>query len=529
LIKTGTGTLVLNGTNSYTGGTELASGTLRISADANLSDPSVSLIFSGGKLQWGAFFDLDTTRPIILNPGNGTIDTNGFVTVIWQAISGEGGLTKTGDGLLQLNGEYTYTGPTTVTGGTLAYGNQSLSQLRNSFAATSGGALQFNGTTVNLTSGTLIADTGGTILYDQAHIFGGSLSGSEGGAHFIGSFSSLHSTTIRLGAVVNQVGETNFFDVSNLGTLNSSATLYWSGGANANTLNINNTLNTFNYWFNAGTINIASNTNGKLINSGSPLVNTGRLNIGTAAAHGGLVSLGFTTLRNSGTITNNGTINGNVVNEPGGVVLGDGVINGTVSNSSIVNPGNSPGTLTINGGFAQSSDGELLIELAGPTSYDQLHVTGDATLNGNLTVRLLDGFIPTVGQSYPILTANAISGTFSSEVFPPVANLGFDVIFSAQTVALSVVPALPGDYNVDGAVNAADYVVWRKNPGGTYTQDDYSIWRANFGAMIRSGSSQFATLSLSPVIPEPTSLFLLLSLVAIAGCRHPRGFKRPQF
>ncbi len=30
---------------------------------------------------------------------------------------------------------------------------------------------------------------------------------------------------------------------------------------------------------------------------------------------------------------------------------------------------------------------------------------------------------------------------------------------------------LPGDFNHDGAVDAADYVVWRKNPGGIYTQE----------------------------------------------------------
>ena len=34
---------------------------------------------------------------------------------------------------------------------------------------------------------------------------------------------------------------------------------------------------------------------------------------------------------------------------------------------------------------------------------------------------------------------------------------------------------LPGDFNRDGSVDAADYVVWRKNPGGIYTPDDYNV------------------------------------------------------
>jgi hypothetical protein len=57
-------------------------------------------------------------------------------------------------------------------------------------------------------------------------------------------------------------------------------------------------------------------------------------------------------------------------------------------------------------------------------------------------------------------------------------------------------PQLRGDYNVDGAVDAADYVVWRKTLGqtgipafsgadgdgdGDVTQADYIVWRANFG------------------------------------------------
>jgi probable HAF family extracellular repeat protein len=44
----------------------------------------------------------------------------------------------------------------------------------------------------------------------------------------------------------------------------------------------------------------------------------------------------------------------------------------------------------------------------------------------------------------------------------------------------------PGDYNVDGTVDAADYVVWRKGNG---TQEGYNIWRANFGSAIGGGST----------------------------------------
>jgi hypothetical protein len=43
-------------------------------------------------------------------------------------------------------------------------------------------------------------------------------------------------------------------------------------------------------------------------------------------------------------------------------------------------------------------------------------------------------------------------------------------------------PGLAGDHNDDGTVDAADYVVWRKNPAGFGGQQGYDDWRANFGA-----------------------------------------------
>jgi hypothetical protein len=52
----------------------------------------------------------------------------------------------------------------------------------------------------------------------------------------------------------------------------------------------------------------------------------------------------------------------------------------------------------------------------------------------------------------------------------------------AEAIELDTSVGLQGDFNLDGAVNAADYVVWRKNPGGTLTPADYGKWRSNFGA-----------------------------------------------
>ncbi|MEX2306811.1 MAG: hypothetical protein WD738_04430 [Pirellulales bacterium] len=79
-----------------------------------------------------------------------------------------------------------------------------------------------------------------------------------------------------------------------------------------------------------------------------------------------------------------------------------------------------------------------------------------------------------------------------------------------------VVPALPGDYNRDGAVDAADYLVWRKTLGryltrgdgadgdgdGIITNGDYNFWRARFG----DNSSE----PVSAAVPEPASVLPLI-------------------
>jgi hypothetical protein len=73
-------------------------------------------------------------------------------------------------------------------------------------------------------------------------------------------------------------------------------------------------------------------------------------------------------------------------------------------------------------------------------------------------------------------------------------------------LALSASNILTGDYNHDGIVDAADYVVWRKGLGTTFTQNDYNVWRTHFGQTAGSGSG----VSANAVVPEPATLVLLM-------------------
>ncbi len=68
---------------------------------------------------------------------------------------------------------------------------------------------------------------------------------------------------------------------------------------------------------------------------------------------------------------------------------------------------------------------------------------------------------------------------------------------------------VPGDYDHDGVVNAADYVVWSKNGG---TPAAYDTWRAHFGQTAGSGSS----VSAPSALPEPATMVLMFA--AAVGC-----------
>ena len=103
--------------------------------------------------------------------------------------------------------------------------------------------------------------------------------------------------------------------------------------------------------------------------------------------------------------------------DPGGLMTGGGILVGTLTNQGTVSPGNSPGTLSVVGSYTQTAGGTYPVEIASPSSYDQIAVTGapgTASLAGTLAPSLLGGFQPTRNLVLPgIITATGgVSGTF---------------------------------------------------------------------------------------------------------------------
>src|SRR4029077_4824722 len=102
--------------------------------------------------------------------------------------------------------------------------------------------------------------------------------------------------------------------------------------------------------------------------------------------------------------------NGGIIQGSGLVFLdqisslkGDGTVIGSVCNRAVVQPGNTLGTLHIDGVYVQFNSAELRIELGGTTlgtNYDQLSVSSAASVAGKLSVLLTGGFAPVAGNTF---------------------------------------------------------------------------------------------------------------------------------
>jgi hypothetical protein len=207
-------------------------------------------------------------------------------------------------------------------------------------------------------------------------------------------------------------------------------------------------------------------------------------------------------LRDSGTViyVNNSSIKGPFTLRGGAGIQAQngGYYQGNITNDGgVISPGASSGTvgnLTIDGNYTQTSTGVLNIEVNGTTpgtQYDQLIVTGTATLAGRLNVAA--GFTPAVGNSFNILQAGNVVGDFQATALPTLsggvaltkttnaANITLDTI-AAPVVAVADTYQTEGDnggpaYNMAFLISGTaptggatiNYTTTGGNPGVEYT------------------------------------------------------------
>jgi hypothetical protein len=129
------------------------------------------------------------------------------------------------------------------------------------------------------------------------------------------------------------------------------------------------------------------------------------------------------------------------------VLDGTGVVTlGTTTfrNGGQLNPGTSPGVFTITGALSELASGVVNIEIGGLTAgtlYDQLKVSAAANLDGTMNLRLFNGYVPNLGDTFDVVTWGSRSGAFTTINGLSLGNgKKFNPTYSTNKLTLTVVP-----------------------------------------------------------------------------------------
>ena len=208
-------------------------------------------------------------------------------------------------------------------------------------------------------------------------------------------------------------------------------------------------------------------------------------------------------------------------------LTGAGQVVGGVSLPGTIAPGDNLGTLSIVGNLTLANSSVVAIELGGTTvgvTFDMLNVSGTLVLDGVMNVTLANGFQPTAGMSFSVLTAGQISGAFDATTFPQIASgLTWHANVSSSSVVLSIsanVTYNPADFTENGVVDGADLDAWRDGLNATWpashaqgdaTGDGY-VDGADFLVWQRGLTAGGVTTTVG--VPEPHSVLLTIAAIA---------------
>lgn len=493
LGKSGLGTLILSGVNTYSGGTVVGGGTLFFTSDANLGAAGTQITLQGGSIGTtkDAVAGLSMARPITL-VGSGGI-TLGINPLTWSGnITGDGRFIKNGLGVLTLSGlTNTYTGGTMVTQGTLQVASDDkLGKAGTAITLIQGGSLWASGTFTTARPITLL-NGGGTFQVSdgQTLTLNGTLQGGPftkvgagtlvlaGTSNDIGTIfqnggSVQGNTSTLVGDIAfdanaqNTIARSVTFDQATDGTFAKKITGIGSlakigagtlilGGDNsystgttvsAGTLQgtskslqgaiANNAAVIFDQAFD-GTYAGAMTGSGPLTKNG-----TGKLNLtGTSSVGGG-------TTINAGGFAVNGHLTSSVTVNQGGTLSGSGNITGSINNNGgTIKPGNSIGHLTVDGDFNFNS-GTYEVEVDPQGDSDRVSVVGAGHAvrihTGTLLVVPHPGTY-TPNTKYTIITTEAGGNVWVGELAGGVGFLVPEASIDPDLHSIYLTLALPSD------------------------------------------------------------------------------------
>ena len=522
LDKTDAGTLVLNGANIYTGNTVLTAGELSVSSDLNLGLASNAIDFEGGTLQITGNTYHSTARNIILGAAGGGFDIadadNTFT--VSQALTGAGGLYKTGAGTLVLAGNNTYTGETQIAQGTLQASTTSLRGdvlddgtlvLDQASDATFGGTISGTGQFVKTGAGMLTLS--GTNTY-------------SGGTSILAG--GLTGTTLSLQGAVANNGELVFdqsFDGTFTGNISGSGQFVKNGTGTVILVGSNSY--TGGTLINAGTLQgDSASVQGNVTDNGTLAFaqTSNGVFAGAISGSGGVVKSGAGTLvltgantYGGGTTITTGTLQGDAGSLQGSMIdnatlafaqVTDGTFAGVISGTgALVKQG--AGTLTLSGANTYGGGTTVLAgTLKGNTASLQGAMVDDATLVfDQATDGSFDGVVSGTGQLVKdgagTLTLGA-ANTYSGGTIVNAGNLQGDTTSLRGAILDNAVVtfAQDSDATFSGAISGSGQLV--KSGTGTLTLAAGNTYDG--GTVVSGGALQGDASSLHGAIADNATL-----------------------
>lgn len=438
LSKRGAGEVELTGTNTYSGGTLIAGGTLRIASDDKLGAAGGQLqLQDNGALRAAETFTSARAVGLLGSAGGGFQVDTGKVLTLSGIVSGTASLTKSGAGTLVLTGDnQNFEGNIRINAGTVQANGASLTQRGN---------IIFDSTPGNSSPRALVFDIPDDFGSDH---FSGNIEGAGSVTKTGGSRLDLRGDNTYTGGTTILAGELRGNSRSLQGAIANNATL------------------TFDQGFD-GTYAGAMTGSGRLIKMGS-----GRLSLTAASSVGGGTTI------NAGTLAVNNSLTSNVTINRGGTLAGSGNVTGNITNNGgTIAPGNSIGTLTINGNLSWDS-GTFGVEVNGNGTSDRITIAGAAnkvTVNaGTLQVIPQAGtYVP--NTTYTVLTAPAGGIATFGSVTGSVGFLTPALSFDDTNLYLSLVLATNAFRSAGQTVNqqaiggALDAMAASGNVGGVVT------------------------------------------------------------
>ncbi|HED53124.1 MAG TPA: hypothetical protein ENJ00_02850 [Phycisphaerales bacterium] len=179
-------------------------------------------------------------------------------------------------------------------------------------------------------------------------------------------------------------------------------------------------------------------------------------------------------------------------------VSGNGLLNGPMDVQGALTPGVddlSPGTIQLQQDITLHPTTTVSLDFedsTGSVLFDKLTGTSDIVLDGTIELRLQGGYEPAIGDRFTIISANSVTGNFATTTTPIIGTHLFRVI--EQSNKVEALWTCLGDVNLDGSLDASDFSAWiaaynsgdvevgDQNLDGTLTPADFTAWIANFNA-----------------------------------------------